>query len=87
MDAASFQLVEAGNVELPPRDAAGEHDRAPVQHVAAVQVDLVALAVDARDRARDEDLRAESPRLLERAPGELVAGHAGGEAEVVLDPR
>ena len=43
--------------------------------------------VDADDRAGDEDLGAEPPRLLQRAAGELVARHPGGEAEVVLDPR
>ena len=37
--------------------------------------------------ARDEDLGAEPPRLLQRAARELVAGDAGREAEVVLDPR
>ena len=45
------------------------------------------VGVDPRDRARDEDLGAEPPRLLQRAARELVAGHAGREAEVVLDPR
>ena len=43
--------------------------------------------VDARDRARDEDLGAEPPRLLQRAARQLVARHARREAEVVLDPR
>ena len=42
--------------------------------------------VDARDRPRDEDLGAEPARLLERAARQLVARHARGEAEVVLDP-
>ena len=43
--------------------------------------------VDPRDRPRDEDLGAEPARLLERPARQLVARHAGGEAEVVLDPR
>ena len=43
--------------------------------------------VDPRDRAGDEDLGAEPPRLLQRAARQLVARHARGEAEVVLDPR
>ena len=43
--------------------------------------------VDPLDPAGDEDLGAEPARLLQRAPGELVAGDAVGEAEVVLDPR
>ena len=37
--------------------------------------------------AGDEDLGAEPPRLLQRAARQLVARHAGREAEVVLDPR
>ena len=79
--------VEALDRELPPRDAAREDDRPPAQHVAAVEVHLPRVRVDARDRARDEDLGAEPPRLLQRAARELVARHARGEAEVVLDPR
>ena len=43
--------------------------------------------VDPRDRPRDQDLGAEPPRLLQRAARQLVAGDAGREAEVVLDPR
>ena len=42
--------------------------------------------VDASDRPRDEDLGAEPACLLERPARQLVARHARGEAEVVLDP-
>ncbi len=42
--------------------------------------------VDPRDRARDDDLGAEPARLLECSARQLVARHARGEAEVVLDP-
>jgi len=45
------------------------------QHVTTVEVHL-ARRVDARDRARDEDLGAEPPRLLQCAHRELVAGDA-----------
>ena len=38
-------------------------------------------------RARDQDLRAEAPRLLERTTGQLVARDAAGKSEIVLDPR
>ena len=71
----------------PPRDAAGEDDRARAQDVAAVEVHVTRRGVDPRDRPRDEDLGAEPPRLLQRAARQLVAGHARREAEVVLDPR
>ena len=86
-DALADEPVEALDRELPPRDAAREDDRPPAEHVAAVEVHLTRVRVDARDRARDEDLGAEPPRLLERAARELVAGDARREAEVVLDPR
>ena len=86
-DPSPGQAVEAVDRELPPGDAAREDDRARSDDVAAVEMDLPRRGVDALDRARDEDLRAEPARLLQRAAGELVARHAGGEAEVVLDPR
>ena len=86
-DALAGEPVEPFDLELPPRDAAGEDDRACPQDVAAVEVHLARRGVDAGDRAGDEDLGAEPPRLLQRAARELVARHARGEAEVVLDPR
>jgi len=49
-------------------------------------VNLMGRGVDPSDRPRDEDLGAEALRLMERALGELVAGDAGREAEIVLDP-
>ena len=45
------------------------------------------VGVDPRDRARDQDLGAEAARLPKRAGRQLFAGHARGEAEVVLDAR
>ena len=57
-----------------------------MQHVAAVEMQLMAVGVDAGDRPRDEDLGAQPARLLQRTSGELVTGDSGGEPEVVLDP-
>jgi hypothetical protein len=85
-DALADEAVEALDREPAPGDPAGEDDRAGAQHVAAVQVELPAARVDAGDRAGDEDLGAEAARLLQGAAGQLVAGDAGGKAEVVLDP-
>ena len=87
-DALAGEPVEALDRELPPGDAAGEDDRPRAQDVAAVEVHLArrrrrSASID----ARDEDLGAEPPRLLQRAARELVARHARREAEVVLDPR
>ena len=42
---------------------------------------------DRRRLPRDENLDAEALRLLQRAGAQFVAGNAGREAEVVLDPR
>ena len=57
-----------------------------MQDVAAVEMHLTGRRVDARDRARDENLGAEPTRLLQRSTRELVAGDARRESEVVLDP-
>ena len=86
-DPSPGELVEAWGIELPPRDAAREDDRARAQDVAAVEVDAVRGGVDARDLPRDDDLGAEPPRLQQRASRQRVAGDARREAEVVLDPR
>ena len=86
-DPLPCEAFKALHVELPPGDAAGEDDRARSDDVAAVEVDLSPRGVDAVNRAGDEDLGAETAGLLQRATGELVAGHAGREAEVILDPR
>ena len=86
-DALPGEPVEPVDRQLPPGDAAGEDDRPRPQDVTAVEVHLTRRGVDPRDRPGHEDLRAEPPRLLQRAARQLVSRHAGREAEVVLDPR
>ena len=85
-DALPGQPFESLDGQLPPGDAAGEDDRPRGEHVAAVELDLTRVRVDPGDRAGDQDLGAEPPRLLQRTTGELVARDARREAEVVLDP-
>ena len=84
-DALSRKTVEAGNLELPPGDTAREDDRAGAEHVPSVEVHMACRGVDPGDRAGDEDLGPQSPRLVQRLAREVVAGDAGREAEVVLD--
>ncbi len=86
-DATALQLLHAGELHAVPVDAGGEQDGAGVEEVAAVELDAVALFGfdDGFDAALDEDFGAELLGLLESALGELVAGDAGGEAEVVFD--
>ena len=86
-DPPAHEAVEPLDLELPPRDPAGEDDRPRPQDVAAIEVGLMRRGVDPRDRPCDEDLGAEPARLLERPARQLVARHARREAEVVLDPR
>ena len=86
-EALAREPLEARDRQLAPGDAAGEDDRLRADHVAAVEVDLLGGRVDPLELAGHEDLGAEPAGLLERAAGELVAGDAVGEAEVVLDPR
>ena len=86
-DPLAGQPVEPVDRQLPPGDSAGQDDRPRAQDVTAVEVELTARDVQPLDRAGHEDLGAEPARLLERAARQLVAGHARGEAEVILDPR
>jgi hypothetical protein len=44
-------------------------------------------AVEPRHLERDCDLRTELQCLVEGAPGQCHAGDAGGEAQIILDPR
>ena len=85
--ALAGEALEPFDGEAPPRHAAGEDDGPGAQHVAAVQPHLTRRGVDARDLPGHEDLGAEPPRLLQGSARQLGAGHAGGEAEVVLDAR
>ena len=99
---ASFRLRRAGRVEHadslevgeilerePPIVGAGrEHDGAARHLVALLQPDdMVSVARLERDRAiRSSGPGAELARLADRATRQLVAGDAGREAEIVLDP-
>src|SRR5215813_13259146 len=85
-DAFPRQAVEALTSQAPPRYPGGEDDRLRPQDIAAVEMHLAALRVQPRDRTRDDDLGSQPPGLLQRSARQLVARHAGGEAEVVLDP-
>ena len=87
VDALADQPIEAVDREAPPGDAGRENERSRADDVAAVEEHLARRRIDAGDRARDQDLRPEPPRLLQRAAGQLVAGDAAGKAEIVLDPR
>ena len=87
VDALADQPIEAVDGEATPRDAGGEDQRSRADDVAAVEEHFARRRIDARDGARDQDLRPEPPRLLERATGELVARDAARKSEIVLDPR
>jgi len=52
-----------------------------------VEVDRAGLGIEPGDVAGDDHLGAEPLGLLQSAAGQLVAGDAVREAEVVLDPR
>ena len=86
-DALPDEPIEALDRQVPPRHAAGEHDRPGLQDVAVVEVHMAPRGIDARDRPGHDDFGAEPPRLLQRPGRQLVPGHARWEAEVVLDPR
>jgi hypothetical protein len=88
-DARAGQLGDARRVEAAVGDAGGEHDRAPRRLRAVLHPDQVALGagLERGDLVHEQELGAEGPRLLVGALGELGAGHAAGEAEVVADVR
>ena len=88
VDTRPFELREVVHCQLPVLGTSGENDgpgRHPRPFVDPHLVGL-ALARDARGALGDRDVGPELFGLGEGAGGELLAGDAGREAEVVLDP-
>ena len=77
-----------GHVQLPVGDAGGDEHAVRAQAAAAGELDDPPGALGAQaDRVLDrQQLGAEPSRLVDRAAGEVGAGQAAREAEVVLDP-
>src|SRR5256885_12124666 len=89
IDACSTELLFVGNGQPMIIDPRGT-DRGARDNLCSVGQNPCAATggeVAANAFPRDQDLRAESTRLLPRALGELGAADAGGKAEVVLDLR
>ena len=89
VDAAADQIVGAGRLELAIADPGGQHHRVGQHRAAVVEGHLAggALRLEADDRSGGQQLGAEAERLPPGPVGQLIAGHAVGKAEVVLDPR
>jgi hypothetical protein len=88
-DARPGHLRTAGGVELPVGDASREDDRLGADRTAVGQPQRLSRPVhlEGGGLAGGQQLGAELDGLPPRAVGELTAGYAVGEAEVVLDPR
>ena len=88
-DAGAVQPRAAVDRQLAVGGAGGEDDGARRQFVAAVEGDDVAavFVAQAEGALGDRGAQAEPARLRDRPLGQLGAGDAGREAEVVLDPR
>src|SRR5574342_438789 len=87
VDTLADEPVEAFDREPAPRDAGRKNDGPRTDDIAAIEVDLARSRIDASDGARDQNLRPETPRLLECPTCELVARDAARETEIVLDAR
>jgi hypothetical protein len=94
-DAGALEGREVGDVG-PAIARAGSDDHGARTHGAAIgelQAQRIAgtprrpAAVEPRHLKRDRDLGTELQCLVEGAPGQRHAGDAGGEAQIVLDPR
>ena len=70
--------------------AAGDHDRARLDALAAIRFEdehlHVTRAVERLDRDRDHDVGAELLRLDKGAGGERLAAYPGRKAKVIFDP-
>ena len=93
-DAGALELVEIGDVGPAVARARRDHDRArrassaPLARSSAKPGCVRSSSQwSFVDRERDGELGAEFGRLGEGAAGERLAGNAGREAEIILDPR
>jgi hypothetical protein len=89
VDARAGHLGAAGSRQLPVGDPGREDDRLGVDRAAVGQPQLFGRAghLEAGRLDGRQQLGAELDRLTPRPVGELAAGQAVGEAQVVLDPR
>ena len=73
LDALSDQSVEAVYAQAAPRYAGSENDGLPTDDIVTIEANLTRCRIDTSDRARDQYLRSEPPRLLEGAARKFVA--------------
>ena len=87
--AAAGQLLDAGRVQAAVVDPGGDDDRLRAQPVVTGQLHEPRrpALVDGGHLLHGQELGAEAGRLRRGPAGEVGAGEAHGEAEVVLDPR
>ncbi len=89
MHPVALGFVQAGEGRPAIFGAAGHHHRAGAHRAAVVEAQGVVAgpgAIQSLHHAGDRDVGAELLGLAEGPPGQGVAGDAGGEAQVVLDP-
>ena len=89
VDPLALQLGDPGRVEPPVGDAGGDQHAVAGELAAAGERDdaLRSARLELVDLLDRQQLGAEAARLVVRAAGEVGAGEAVREAEVVLDPR
>ena len=87
IDPFADKALDALDGELTPRYSGGKNDGPSPDNIVSIEEDLSRQRIDALDGARDQDLCAESPGLLERTIREFLTGNSIGEPEAVLDPR
>ena len=89
VDAATLELGDAGDLQAPVPDAAGDDDGPGGDIVVVIEPDResVRAARQPGHRSRRDQPRPELDGLQQRRPGQLAAGDPAWKAEVVLDPR
>ena len=89
VDAATLELGETWDLQSAVLHAAGDDDGPGGDVVLVVEADLepVRVARQSGHRPGRDEPGPELDRLQHRRPGQLAAGDAAWEAEVVLDPR
>ena len=85
VDALADEPVEAVDRDTAPRDAGGKDHGSRADDIVAIEVNLPRFRIEAGNGARDQNLRAEAPCLIECAAREFVAGNPTGKAEIVFD--
>src|SRR5258705_10487154 len=80
IDALADELVETFDSEMTPGDAGRKNDCACTEEIAIIEINVVRRGINARNGARNQNLRSKAPCLLKGPTCKLITGDAARKA-------